>query len=456
MSEVEIRAGEVLAPSARAAADRVIRSLTRLVTRAWFRRVESVGMERLPDDRPLIVVANHSNGFVDPVLLLALSPRPLRLLAKSTLWKVPGVKWVLAFAGVLPVHRAQDAGGTKGNLSVFAAVERELSHDAAIALFPEGTVNDELRLKPLKTGAARIALGARAAGARSLTIVPIGLVYADKTRPRTDVLVRAGEPIDLDAAARRFFAPGDPEGPENHEAVDRLTSLIASRLAAAATDYDRGFELGVLAFASGVYHRSPDADPSRQLTLSEIEPTMRRLNAAPDERRAAVVEVAERYRASLGLAQLRDGDVVPGNTPTRVINRVRTSAGKATFLAPFGAIGAVVNGLPFLVVKAATLTRAKTPVDVANFRLLASLVAFPITWAGWGYAGFALGLRRPWLAAFVGGPLTGHAAVVTWEKLQNVRTARVQWRNTLRDADVLAELRSERDDVVDAVRSALT
>ncbi len=281
MSEVEIRAGEVLAPSVRAAADRVIRSLTRLVTRAWFRRVESVGMERLPDDRPLIVVANHSNGFVDPVLLLALSPRPLRLLAKSTLWKVPGVKWLLAFAGVLPVHRAQDAGGTKGNLSVFAEVERELSHDAAIALFPEGTVNDELRLKPLKTGAARIALGARGAGARSLTIVPIGLVYADKTRPRTDVLVRAGEPIDLDEAARRFFAPGDLEGPENHEAVDRLTSLIASRLAAAATDYDRGYELGVLAFASGVYHRSPDADPCPSAPVERD-----RADDAPAERRA--------------------------------------------------------------------------------------------------------------------------------------------------------------------------
>jgi hypothetical protein len=46
--------------------------------------------------------------------------------------------------------------------------------------------------------------------------------------------------------------------------------------------------------------------------------------------------------------------------------------------------------------------------------------------------------------------------VVTWEKLQNLRTARVQWRNTLRDADVLAELRSERAAVVDAVGSSLT
>jgi hypothetical protein len=46
--------------------------------------------------------------------------------------------------------------------------------------------------------------------------------------------------------------------------------------------------------------------------------------------------------------------------------------------------------------------------------------------------------------------------VVTWEKLQNVRTARVQWRNTLREADVVAELRSERDAVVEAVGLTLT
>jgi 1-acyl-sn-glycerol-3-phosphate acyltransferase len=440
----------------RSAADRVIGALTRLITRAWFRRVETVGMERLLDDRPLVVVANHSNGFVDPVLLLALSPRPLRLLAKATLWKVPGVKWLMAFAGVLPVHRSQDASGTKGNVGMFATVERELADDAAIALFPEGTVNDQLRLMPLKTGAARIALGARTAGAQSLRIVPVGLVYADKTRPRTDVLVRAGEPIDLDEAARRYFAPGESEGPDNHAAVDRLTSLIAARLAAAATDYDRGYELGVLAFASNVYHRSPDADPSRQLPLSEIEPTMRRLNLTSAEHRAAVVAAAERYRASLSLAELRDGDVVPGNTSTRVMNRVRLSAGKATLFAPFGAIGAVVNGVPFLVVKAATLTKAKAPVDVANFRLLASLVAFPITWTGWGFAVRRAGVRHPWLAAFLGGPLTGHAAVVTWEKLQNVRTARVQWRHTRREAAVLDELRAERADVVAAVAAALT
>ena len=69
-----------------------------------------VGMEHIADDHPVIVVANHPNGFVDPVLVLATSPRPLRFLAKSTLWKVPGVRWLLAFAGVLPVRRAAGRG----------------------------------------------------------------------------------------------------------------------------------------------------------------------------------------------------------------------------------------------------------------------------------------------------------------------------------------------------------
>ena len=76
------------------------------------------------------------------------------------------------------------------------------------------------------------------------------------------------------------------------------------------------------------------------------------------------------------------------------------------------------------------------PVDRANFQMLASLVAFPVTWAAWG-------LRRPprfrhppavAAVAFVVGPLTGQAAVGLWEKYQDVRTAKLQWRRTVRHA----------------------
>jgi hypothetical protein len=338
---------------------------------------------------------------------------------------------------------------------MFEASELELGIDGGVAIFPEGTVNDALRLKPLKTGAARIALGARQRGASGLRIVPVGLLYAAKTRPRSRVLVRTGEPIDLDQAIEFLVGPGEVAGPENHEAVTRLTALIAARLSEAATDYDRGAELDALALAAAVFLRPPDADPNHVQPLSELEPTLRRLAALPEAERTAIVAEAEQYRSNLEVVQLIDADIVPGNTPARVLHRIRLNTGKGLVLAPFGAVGAAVNGPSFLLVRAATAYRAKRPVDVANFMMLASIVTFPTTWLVWGFVGRRLGLRRPFRVAFVVGPVTGQAAVVSWERFRAVRSARLQWRRTVRDRDLLADLRSERAALVEAVAKGL-
>ncbi len=186
------------ASTLRSSADRLTQTLGRLIVKAWFRSVETQGMDQITADRPILICANHANGFVDPVLLVATSPRPVRFLAKSTLWKVPGLGPLLGLAGVLPVYRRQDGSDTSDNAKSFAACEAELIVDGAIGIFPEGTVNDTLKLLPLRTGAARIALGARASSADALRIVPVGLLYEDKATPRTRVLVRARDPIDLD------------------------------------------------------------------------------------------------------------------------------------------------------------------------------------------------------------------------------------------------------------------
>ena len=194
--------------------DRLVRTLGKLIAQAWFRGIETEGTDRISVDRPVLICANHANGFVDPVLIVATSPRPVRFLAKSTLWKFAPLGTVLNLAGVLPVYRQQD-GGTDGNVNTFAACDAELSADGAIGLFPEGTVNDTLKLLPLHTGAARIALGAKAAGAEALRIVPVGLLYEDKAAPRTRVLVRVGEPIDLDDVWQEIVAPGESDGSDN-------------------------------------------------------------------------------------------------------------------------------------------------------------------------------------------------------------------------------------------------
>ncbi|HEX7184962.1 MAG TPA: 1-acyl-sn-glycerol-3-phosphate acyltransferase [Thermoanaerobaculia bacterium] len=131
----------------------------RLILRVFFRSVEVVGAERLPLGRPMVLVANHVNGLIDPVLILGPLPVRPRLLAKSTLWKNPLVRPFAELAGAIPIYRHQDQVDTAQNEESFARCHEVLAEGGAIALFPEGKSHSEPALQPLKTGLARIVLG---------------------------------------------------------------------------------------------------------------------------------------------------------------------------------------------------------------------------------------------------------------------------------------------------------
>ena len=186
--------------------DLVMRSIARLAALGWFRSVETSGVERVPSRGPVLVVANHDGGFVDPVLLASTLPRFPRFLAMAGLWRT-AARPFLWLAGAIPVVRASD-GATSANVRTFAACHDVLAGDGAVAIFPEGRASDEVRLLPVKTGAARIALGSRAAGAEGLRVVPVGMIYEDKSTARARVYVRVGVPIDLDTELRTLVPPG--------------------------------------------------------------------------------------------------------------------------------------------------------------------------------------------------------------------------------------------------------
>ena len=76
---------------------------------------------------PCSIVANHGNGFVDPVVVAAVLGRLPRFLAKAALWNVVVARPFLGLAGVLPVYRSGDGDTVSNNASVFAACHRELA-----------------------------------------------------------------------------------------------------------------------------------------------------------------------------------------------------------------------------------------------------------------------------------------------------------------------------------------
>src|SRR5262245_39727360 len=82
-------------------ADRLMRSLARLLVGVFFRNRQVEGGDRLPDG-PVLVVANHINGLTDGLLLISELRRYPRFLGKHTLWKILPLRPLLRLAGVVP------------------------------------------------------------------------------------------------------------------------------------------------------------------------------------------------------------------------------------------------------------------------------------------------------------------------------------------------------------------
>ena len=463
--------------SPRSGADRFVSFVARLITRGLFRSVEVIGFEDLPGG-PRLIVANHFNGFVDPVVLAGALGRLPRFIAKATLWKTPGVPFLMRLVGVLPVHRAVDGGGD--NAGTFRSVVAELHHGHAVAIFPEGTTHDEQRLAPVRTGAARLALDAAHDGV-DLAIVPVGITFEDKVALRSRVVVRAAPPLDP-ASSGYLDAAGRPVGSEDHDAVTRLTDEIRCSLASVSPDFDSLLDAVELRAAADLVLRTePAVEPLSEVSLAEREAFAADLADLPAAARHEIGAAVGEYHLLLGALGVRDDHLVPPVGLSTLVRRLVLTSFLVVLLAPFALMGAAVNAVPALLVMLAG-TLAKAPVSKGTNRVLAGVVAFPAAWAllaigdvGSDAAARSFGVltsplspiirvlyddRGGWgpsLLVFVAAPLFGLLAVWLAERVIGCyRLAMTVWGNTQRRGQlrILLDHRADTVERIDAARHA--
>ncbi len=445
---------------------RVLTGVARLAVRWYYRAVEFDGVERIPATGPTLLVVNHPNELMDAIFAALVAPRQLTFTGKATLFGNPLAGALLRHMRVVPLRRVQDERKTQEatqvavnaaanvsephvttrNADAFAAIHAALDDGGMVLIFPEGRSWDEPRLAPIKTGAARIALSARDAGMRGVTIVPIGINYERKDGLRSRVLVEVAEPIVLDLLSA---AEGQ---------VDALTTEIARRLHAVTLNFDDHEDAGeVLDLATVLASTSdeirplgdPDAPIGAKVGVARRADLIRRQLERGELPVAVEDRVRHVQRRLLGLRRtatrlgIRLDDVALDTRLPAASRFVVRELLLAAIGVPLALWGRINHFLPFTLVTRLGVRTASATSNRAMNTIVIGLILVPLFYvAQTGLVGWLAG---PWWALLYAASLIPSASwdIRYTERLRQLKRRALAWRHFREDPGLQVKLREE-------------
>jgi 1-acyl-sn-glycerol-3-phosphate acyltransferase len=192
---------------------RVVRLVVMAVFRPLF-RVEIIGAEHLPPAGAYIAAPTH-RSITDVPFTSFVTSRTIRFLAKEELMSTAVGRWIFSHLGAVPVERGA------ADRAALRVLEQVLRDGDPVALFPEGTRSEGVRLAPLYDGAAYLSVKL------GVPIVPIGIGGSEHILPKGSVFPRlhkvvvvVGEPIE----------PPHLEGGSRRRAATKVTDELATEL----------------------------------------------------------------------------------------------------------------------------------------------------------------------------------------------------------------------------------
>jgi len=359
---------------------RLVRGFIRLLLRLFYRRVDVVGAERIPRG-PLIITANHHNSLVDPMLIMATFSRRITVLANAPLFRHPLIGPFLRAVGALPVNRRKEAGDDpRKNEAMFATAIAHLRAGGAILIFPEGRTQPVPTLLPLRTGVARLLLGAEAhGGSHGVTLLPVGLVYKTPGTFRVaSALIAVGAPVQVDDCIAAYAV--EPEA-----TVRRLTERLAWAIRAQIVEAEDQHTLELASALERAWREERGgAAADAEASLAWRREVMRAARALAERAPDRVTEFRQRleaYRAHLSESGLSDAELGRPYTVSVVARWTVGNAVKLAITLPLALWGIASHALPYALTRVAVGAMRRTEEEEATDKMAAGLVLYPLCWA---------------------------------------------------------------------------
>ena len=176
------------------------------VIRIFFRKINIKGIENVSRDKALLIASNHPNGFVEPITMACLFPRPLHFLVRGDVFEKPGARYWMEKTNQIPIFRFKDGFENlrKNNKSIEISLKK-LQEGESILIFVEGGTKAQKRLRPLQKGLSRIAFQVLEKDeSLKLDILPVGLNYFYNRKFRSESILSVGEPMSANTYYKKY------------------------------------------------------------------------------------------------------------------------------------------------------------------------------------------------------------------------------------------------------------
>jgi len=205
----------------------VLRLIVKLALHIYFKRIRVFGKENLPKDKAVIIVCNHQNALIDPLMIATHTQLKPYFLTRASAFKNPIAARLLDFIRMIPIFRVRDGIDNMGkNKETFDKSVDILLNKGSILIFGEGNHDLHRSLRPLKKGFSRIAyLTLDTKPDLDLVILPVGINYGNHKKSGSNVSIHIGKPFP----AADFYPKHEALMEETFERIGPLVTHIPEK-----------------------------------------------------------------------------------------------------------------------------------------------------------------------------------------------------------------------------------